>query len=387
VVTTLILLLAIGTIQAPSARTAPAGWRQAADTMSTLLRDGKCPEAIAIGEQWVAKHPAFADAHVMLGAAHENIARGFCANASGAPRPDRAERTKQFETAATHLRHGFELGGGESPFVAIRALVDIYGFIALDRPGEQEKIAREAVVRYPAEPVAHVELISALLRRDAEPDAAKAATAARAALPKTAGPRFEMANSLAFRATGTDPVSKLTFTRESRAAMGRIALGMLDDVLAINPTHKEAQRAKAELLQAQKELPNEPPLSAARPPADEPGVRSTLRAIMSAQVTYSAVCGGGFYAPTLAALAKPRTGEQFGFLSSSDVPPGGAKFLEKNRYAIEMTAPPSPKSPAGCNGVPAGQSAQAWSATARPLPGYSGKSYKIDAEGALTEIK
>lgn len=116
-------------------------------------------------------------------------------------------------------------------------------------------------------------------------------------------------------------------------------------------------------------------------------MRSTLRAIVSAQMTYSGVCGAGFYAPTLAALARPRPGEKFGFFSSTDVPPDGARILEKNRYAIELTAPPSPKSPAGCHGVPAGQSAETWSATARPLPGYSGKSYRVDAEGALTEIK
>jgi hypothetical protein len=37
--------------------------------------------------------------------------------------------------------------------------------------------------------------------------------------------------------------------------------------------------------------------------------------------------------------------------------------------------------------VPAGGSAKTWSATARPMPGYRGKSYKIEAEGVLTEIQ
>lgn len=32
-------------------------------------------------------------------------------------------------------------------------------------------------------------------------------------------------------------------------------------------------------------------------------------------------------------------------------------------------------------------SAKTWSATARPMPGYRGTSYRIDAEGVLTEIK
>jgi hypothetical protein len=247
--------------------------------------------------------------------------------------------------------------------------------------------SREAVARYPAEPIAHVELITSLLKRGADADAAKAVAAARASLPKAAEPRFDVASRLAFRATALDPIHNLTLTREARTAMGRIALRMFDDVLAMSPEHRRARQEKAELEKTLAELPNEPPLSASRLPADELGLRGTLRAIASAQITYSAVCGGGFYAPTLAALAKPRVGEKFGFFPSSAVPAGGSQILESNRYAIEMTAPQSPKSPAGCNGVPAGQSAETWSATARPLPGFVGKSYRIDAEGALTEIK
>ena len=122
-------------------------------------------------------------------------------------------------------------------------------------------------------------------------------------------------------------------------------------------------------------------------PADENGVKSTLRGIASGQITYSAVCAAGFFAPSLEALAKPEPGNKSGFILSTDVPAKGAKVLEKWHYRIEMTAVPDPKSPASCNGVPAGGSAKTWSATARPMPGYRGTSYRIDAEGVLTEIK
>src|SRR5512145_2811863 len=118
-------------------------------------------------------------------------------------------------------------------------------------------------------------------------------------------------------------------------------------------------------------------------PANEDGVKSTLRALASGQITYSAVCAFGFFAPSLEALAKPEPGNKTGFILSTDVPAKGAKVLEKWHYRIEMTAVPDPKSPASCNGVPAGGSAKTWSATARPMPGYRGKSYKIDAEGVL----
>jgi tetratricopeptide (TPR) repeat protein len=257
-VATLIVLLGIVAIQssapAPVQAPEPAGWPAAAKTLSSLLMDQKCPEAIALAEQWVAKHPSFAEAHLRLGSGYENVARGFC----GGPRETRANRMKQFETAATHFRRAFELGGGETPWITIRVLVDLYDLGALDRPDEQEKIAREAVVRYPAEPLSHVELITSLLKRGAEPEAAKAAAAARAALPKTATPRFDMAHKLAFRAKGSDPILKVMLTRETRTAMARIALAMFDDVLAISPEHKDARREKTELERAMAELANEP---------------------------------------------------------------------------------------------------------------------------------
>lgn len=121
--------------------------------------------------------------------------------------------------------------------------------------------------------------------------------------------------------------------------------------------------------------------------ADEAGVVSTLRGIASGQLTYGAVCGDFFYAPTLAALARPQPGQKDGFILPSDVPPKGAAVLEKHHYRIEMTAKPSAKSPASCNGVPAGGSAETFFVTARPMPGYSGTAFRIDAEGKLTEIK
>lgn len=128
-------------------------------------------------------------------------------------------------------------------------------------------------------------------------------------------------------------------------------------------------------------------LSAQLLPADENGVRSTLRAIASGQFAYSAACAPGFFAPSFEALARPEPGMKQGFILSSDAPARGAKFLQKWQYRIEMTAPPDSNSPASCNGVPARRSAKTWSATARPMPGFSGKSYRINQDGELSEIQ
>lgn len=122
-------------------------------------------------------------------------------------------------------------------------------------------------------------------------------------------------------------------------------------------------------------------------PANEAGAQSTLRSLASGQLTYSAVCADFFFAPTFAALGRPQPGQKDGFIPPTDVPPKGATVLEKYSYRIEMTAKPSAKSPASCNGVPAGGSAETFSITARPMSGFSGKSFRIDAEGRLTEIK
>jgi hypothetical protein len=384
-----IALTAIATVQSLLGQTrastpvqaAPPGWSEAAQTMRALTLDGKDREVVAIAEKWVARYPEFAEAHLRLGGASESLARQL----AGSRTPEAmANRTKLFETAAAHLRRGFDLGGGAYPDATIRAVIDIYGAIGLNRPDEQEKVVREAVARFPAQPISHAEMITLLLTKGAAPAIVdKALLAARASLPKTADARFEMASLLAFKAAGRDRLVNLTLAPAARAAMARIAMSLLDDVLTLSAGHKGALEEKARLVRLQ----TEPAAASRLPAADETGVEGVLRAIASGQATYSAVCAFGFYASTLEALAKPASGEKQGFILASDVPPDRSRVLEKYGYRVEMTAPPSRRSPASCNGEPAGRSSETWSATARPMPGYSGKSYRITTEGVLTEIK
>ena len=121
--------------------------------------------------------------------------------------------------------------------------------------------------------------------------------------------------------------------------------------------------------------------------ANEAGAQSTIRGIASGQLTYSAVCGNFFFAPTFAELARPTADSPTGFILASDVPPNGAALREKWNYRIEMTAKPSPDSPASCNGVAAGGLAKTFLVTARPMPGFTGRSFQIDHEGKFSEIK
>jgi hypothetical protein len=62
-------------------------------------------------------------------------------------------------------------------------------------------------------------------------------------------------------------------------------------------------------------------------------------------------------------------------------------ILEKYRYRIEMAASPSPAAPASCNGVPAGGSASTFSVVSRPLDGFQGRTFRIAADGTLTDSR
>ena len=52
-----------------------------------------------------------------------------------------------YEAAVEHFRRALEPPG--AGFDMMRALIDIHGLIALNRPAEFERLVREAVKRYP----------------------------------------------------------------------------------------------------------------------------------------------------------------------------------------------------------------------------------------------
>lgn len=121
--------------------------------------------------------------------------------------------------------------------------------------------------------------------------------------------------------------------------------------------------------------------------SDEKAANSYLRSLVSAQLTYASACGFGFYAPTLTALTTPPKGESIGFAPDDLKPSAGNDFAERANYRIELNTPPSARSPASCNGVPAGVSGETWSATATRKRGYRGNSFNVNAEGHITAVQ
>lgn len=353
--------------QAGRAQTPPPGWRETTSKTLDLSIAGRDQEVLAIYEAWVAKHPGFSEGHFMLGGAHESIARGLFSSRA----PDaRATRTKHLEAAAVHMRRGLELAGPDASFLMVRSLIDLHGAIGLDRPAEYERLVRDGVARYPAEPLAHAYFL-ALLASKGEPIEA-AARAARAGIPSGPGARVRLAGSLVAQVGG---VGRLT------PALGPALLPeasrLIDEALALKPGDAGALRVRGDIQAAQARVPG-------RPEADEVGVRGVLRAIVSAQAAYVSGCGRGHYAPTLAVLARPEPGRKASYLADL-VPAAGATFVEKHHYRIEMMATPSPTSTASCHGVPAGGSADTFSVVARPLAGFQGRTFRIAADGTLTD--
>lgn len=229
--------------QAGTAETTPPGWKEAKSQALDLTLSGKNLEVIALYEKWVARYPSFAEAHFMLGAAHESAARATI----GSRGPDaRASREKYYDAAILHMRRGLELAGRRAPFDWMRGFIDIHGVVGVDRPAEYERLVREAVARYPAEPQAHAYLIALLAQQGQPIDAA--AGAARAAIPRTADARVALAGSLA--AFVTD-FGRLTSASGAQALLAE-ASSLVDEALKMKPGEEGALRTRARIEQLRK---------------------------------------------------------------------------------------------------------------------------------------
>jgi prepilin-type N-terminal cleavage/methylation domain-containing protein len=104
-----------------------------------------------------------------------------------------------------------------------------------------------------------------------------------------------------------------------------------------------------------------PGLLRARQSGNEASAIGSMRAVNSAEATYAASCGGGFYAPSLTVLATP--------------PSGGTAFIGpdlknngivKSTYTITVAGTAASGSPASCNSTAAGAGTSGYNAKAVP---------------------
>ena len=106
-----------------------------------------------------------------------------------------------------------------------------------------------------------------------------------------------------------------------------------------------------------------PGLLRARMSGNEASAIGSLRAINSAQSTFSASCGSGFYAPTLVALGTPPTGSTQAFISP-DL--GSAATVAKSGYNVTMAGTAAATAPATCNALAAGVATGGYNGNADP---------------------
>lgn len=123
-----------------------------------------------------------------------------------------------------------------------------------------------------------------------------------------------------------------------------------------------------------------PVFNRARMSANEASAIGSLRAINSAQSTYAASCGAGFYAPTLANLSTgPGTGTG-GFIG----PDLSTDPSVKSGYTITMTAGTVVhQAPQSCNAAAAGTLVSTYFVGATPIPGGGSRSFGTNQGGTI----
>ena len=124
-----------------------------------------------------------------------------------------------------------------------------------------------------------------------------------------------------------------------------------------------------------------PGLLRARMSGNEASSIGSLRAINSAQSTYAASCGSGFYAPSLASLGTPPlVGGGDGFIGT-DL---GTDPAVKSSYTMTMTAGAlALGSPLSCNGVAAGATVSTYFVAAGPTAGGGVRYFGTNQGGTI----
>jgi prepilin-type N-terminal cleavage/methylation domain-containing protein len=129
-----------------------------------------------------------------------------------------------------------------------------------------------------------------------------------------------------------------------------------------------------------------PGLLRARQSGNEASAIGSLRAINSAQSTYAASCGNGFYSPSLTNLGTAPTGGGTSFISP-DL--SSAATVTKSGYSVTMTSSTgvSAGAPASCNGLVAGAVVQGYYGTATPVAGGGTRVFGTNTTGTIYQAQ
>jgi prepilin-type N-terminal cleavage/methylation domain-containing protein len=127
-----------------------------------------------------------------------------------------------------------------------------------------------------------------------------------------------------------------------------------------------------------------PGLLRARQSGNEASAIGSLRAINSAQASFAASCGNGFYSPGLVNLGTGPGGTVGvnGYISPDLA---SAATVNKSGYAVTMASSSgvAALAPASCNGLAAGAVVQGYNATATPLAGGGSRAFGTNTSNTV----
>ena len=125
-----------------------------------------------------------------------------------------------------------------------------------------------------------------------------------------------------------------------------------------------------------------PPIGKARAIAVEVSTIGSLKTLTSAQAMYASACGVGYFAPTVATLRLPGTGNA-AFVG----PEFNTNSVTREGYTISFSAGTvAAKAPASCNGVALGKGLQTYFIGADPLsagPTMGTRHFGVNQTGAV----
>jgi len=124
-----------------------------------------------------------------------------------------------------------------------------------------------------------------------------------------------------------------------------------------------------------------PGLLRARMSGNEASAIGSMRSISSAQSTFAASCGSGFYAPSLLVLGTAGTTAGSAAFIGPDL--GVAGIVNKSGYLIAMGGELAASSPAPCNGGAADSSFTGYFATANPNAGGGVRFFATNTTGTI----
>jgi type IV pilus assembly protein PilA len=125
-----------------------------------------------------------------------------------------------------------------------------------------------------------------------------------------------------------------------------------------------------------------PGLLRARQSGNEASAIGSLRAVNSAQSTFAASCGSGFYSPTLTNLGTAPVGATAPFISA-DL--GSANTVNKSGYSVTMASSTgvAAQAPASCNGLAAGAVVQGYNGTATAMGGGGSRDFGTNTSATI----